>query len=812
MRTIAVILVLSVCLTLPAKGQSTIPPYHTHNDFLLASPGALKTGLFGYDNPALLAYQHQFDLVFMLSDVRGRWSDFNRWGLFTAIPNFGFGLIHEKSPLGAVTDYRISLAFGDHAFSSGLAYGWSTESRATFNRRNVAKLGFLIRPVQYLSIGLIGTKAFSSGDAEGVVEIAGRPLGNEIVTAFADYAIQSKQSLNNGAWSAGVAVEPLPGIRVTGRYFDTKAFTVGVQLSLGNIGLTTQAHYDQNQKYAYNTYGIRLGAYDRNFMDTYVRKNQNYVEMNLNGPIKYQRFRLFDDSKTLADLLESIDAAKSDVTVAGIAINTSGMTTDREKLWELREKLKDFKTTGKRVVIFIDRGGIDLYHFASIADKIVMDPMGTFFLEGYVMGRTFLKGTLGKIGVGFDEWRFFKYKSAVENFSRDKMSDADREQRQKLVDEYYKLAKNEICEARKMSQEAFDKLVNEDVIFLSQEARDKGLVDTLARWDAVKDIIKTLEGEAKGYRSPRSLAKFNLPPDNVWGEKPRIAVIYALGACAMDEGITARKLVKDVEAAVNDGRIKAIVLRVDSPGGDGLASDYIAEALKKAKGKKPVIVSQGFVAASGGYWLSMYADTIVAAPTTITGSIGVIGGWMYNKGIKEWMGMSTDFVKAGAHADLGFGFTLPLLGVGLPDRNMTTDEQARAEHLIKSFYKEFVGKVASGRKMSYDDIHRIGEGRVWSGSDGKQNGLVDVLGGLETAINIAKEKASIPKEQDVTIVEMPKKGLLDFSMFAPRLFGIEREVKENTLLEQLKFRLKHNGQPLPMLPLEDLDMMFLEQE
>ncbi|MEK9135607.1 MAG: S49 family peptidase, partial [Bacteroidota bacterium] len=429
MRTIAVILVLSVCLTLPANGQSTIPPYHAHNDFLLASPGTLKTGLFGFDNPALLTYQHQPDIAFMFSDANGKWSDFKRWGLFTAFPHFGFGLIHEKSPVGLITDYRISLALGDRALSTGLAYGWSTGSKAQFNRYNLTTVSFLIRPMQYVSVGLIGTKAFGSGDAEGVVEIAGRPLGNEIVTAFADYAIQSKQSLNNGAWSAGVAVEALPGIRVTGRYFDTKAFTVGVQLSLGSVGLTTQAHYDQNQKYAYNTYGIRLGSYDRNIIDTYLRKNQNYVEMNLLGPIKYQKFRFFDDSKTLANLLESIDAAKSDVAVAGIAINTSGMTTDREKLWELREKLKEFKTTGKRVVIFIDRGGIDVYHFASIADKIVMDPVGTFALEGYVMGRTFLKGTLEKIGIGYDEWRFFKYKSAVENFSRDKMSDADREQR-----------------------------------------------------------------------------------------------------------------------------------------------------------------------------------------------------------------------------------------------------------------------------------------------------------------------------------------------------------------------------------------------
>jgi len=264
--------------------------------------------------------------------------------------------------------------------------------------------------------------------------------------------------------------------------------------------------------------------------------------------------------------------------------------------------------------------------------------------------------------------------------------------------------------------------------------------------------------------------------------------------------------VKDVEAAVDDSRIKAIVLRVDSPGGDAMASDYIAEAMKKAKGKKPIIVSQGFVAASGGYWLSMYADTIVAAPGTITGSIGVIGGWMYNKGLKESLGMSTDFVKVGAHADFWFGFRLPFIGLGIPDRNLSAEERTVAETGIKTMYKEFVEKVSLGRKKKFDEIEPIAQGRVWSGLDGKQNGLVDVLGGLETAINIAKERAGIQKDQSVTIIEMPKKGLMDFSMFTPKIFGGETKITIDPAVELLKFRLKHNGESLPLLPMEDLDM------
>jgi protease-4 len=272
----------------------------------------------------------------------------------------------------------------------------------------------------------------------------------------------------------------------------------------------------------------------------------------------------------------------------------------------------------------------------------------------------------------------------------------------------------------------------------------------------------------------------------------------------MDQGITARKLVRDVQAVVEDRSVKAIVLRVDSPGGDPMASDYIAEALKKAKGKKPVIISQGAVAASGGYWLSMYGDTIVAAPTTITGSIGVIGGWLYNKGIKEKLGMSTDLVKAGEHADLGFGFTLPFVGVSLPDRALTTDERARMESIIKSLYADFVGKVASGRGSTRDAIEAVAQGRVWSGYDGAQNGLVDVLGGLETAIAIAKERAGIPKEQEVSILELPKKGLIDFSQFMPRLIGVDMKQKD-PLLEHLRFLVERNGQPMPILPLEEID-------
>jgi protease-4 len=794
------LIVYSAVLT---RSQVSFPSYFSNSDFSLSSPGALKFGLYGFDNPAMLTYLRQPDFVFAWTHPSARLNDLSRWGFFAAFPNLSFGFIRTNTPLASVTDYRLATSWGNRTFCGGFAFGWSGGDRNAFNRSNLLSLGFLSRPDPHVSVGLFGTAATRDNTKEAVADLAIRPLGNELVAVFGDYAIQKDHSLADGAWSTGLVVEPLPGIRITGRYFETKAFAVGLELSLGRAGFSTQTNFDRDANRNFTTYTVRVGAYDR----TVVRKasiKKNYVDLNLLGPMKYQRFLFLDDSKALREILAQIDAAELDETVGGIAINTSGMNINREMLWEIREKLKEFKSAGKRVVIFIDRPGMGEYHFASVADKVVMDPWGMVTVQGFLSGRTFVKGTLDKLGLGFTEWRYFKYKSANESLSREQMSAADREQRLKLVDDFYRVAKDDICEGRKLSPERFDRIVNEDVVLTATEALDRGLVDQLGRWDEVKNMIEKLEGEKRAFTDPGALERFHLPYDNRWGGRPRIAVIYAIGECAMDEGITARKLVKDVEAAGEDGTVRAIVLRVDSPGGDGMASDYIAEAMKKAKKNKPVIVSQGAVAASGGYWLSMYADTIVAAPTTVTGSIGVIGGWLYNTGFKQKIGLSTDYVKVGEHADLGFGATLPLIGASIPDRDLTVEEQQKAERITRGFYKDFVGKVAEGRRTDTTRIEPIAQGRVWSGLDGKVNGLVDVLGGLETAIAIARTKAGIAAGEDVEIVELPRPGFIDWSRFVPRIFGV-RVQEDDPLVKHLLFRLKHNGEPLPLMPLDDME-------
>jgi protease-4 len=369
------------------------------------------------------------------------------------------------------------------------------------------------------------------------------------------------------------------------------------------------------------------------------------------------------------------------------------------------------------------------------------------------------------------------------------------------VDDFYATARQDVCASRGFSPEKFDELIDRDFVFMPADAVESGLADTLGRWESAEKIAESMEGRRISFVRARALDHYQLPRDDYWGERPKIAIVYALGECAMDSGIKARKLVKDIESVTEDKEIRAVVFRVDSPGGSGLASDIVAEALKKCRERKPVIVTQGLVAGSGGYWISMYGDTIVAAPGTITGSIGVIGFWLYNKELKEKLGVATDMVKVGEHADLGFGFNFPLLGT-LPDRNLTAEERARMEKLIRSMYREFVGKVATGRGMKQEEIEVVAQGRIWSGIDGLNNGLVDILGGLETAVLIAKEKAGIPKDAEVTIVELPRLELLPPNMFQPKLAGMNADDLE--FKKYLDFLAQHNGKFLPILPLEEI--------
>ncbi|MCX7985065.1 MAG: S49 family peptidase [Bacteroidetes bacterium] len=802
MKRFLQMLIVFCCVTYLCVAQQPFSPFFERTTFSLSAPGAYRFGLYGTDNPALLPYVHEPDLFFSWWGKTGSWTSFKRWGLYGAIPHAGFSVSHENIFHGSTTDYKLSFGMGDRTFSTGVAFGWTSAENAMQDRSNHITLGGLYRPTSFLSLGAQYTRAFQTAGWEIGGDVVVRPFSTPYITFFTElYRYETPLRIEN-YWSTGSVFEVLDGIRISARYFSNNAISIGFHLSFGRCGIETQKVFSYAGRSAYHTYGIRVGAHDRSFIQRAVEPTK-FVELDLYGPIGYQRYRLFDRRKTLMSLLNAIDAAKNDPMVTGIAVNTSGMVIDRAKLWELRNALNDFKSAGKSVIVFIDRGNIDLYSFASIADSIVMDPYGMLELTGYVRDRAYFKGTLEKIGLGFREIRLFKYKSAAESYSRESMSKGEREQWERILESWYSDVEREICKHRSLTPSQLRNIIDNEAIVLPERARELGLIDVIGRWDSVKAIVQQYTGNDNSLIPNNELWLFHEPFDAQWGEPPTIAIIYALGPCAMDEGIKARELSKHLEEAYNDSNIKAIVLRIDSPGGDPIASDYVARLIKHKKGKKPLIVSQGYVAASGGYWLSMYADTIVATPSTLTGSIGVIGGWLYNKGLKESLGVSTDKVTIGAHADLYSGIRIPLLDLQIPDRDVRPEEFEKLSSTIMTIYSRFTANVAEGRTLTPAYVDSVGQGRLWTGSDALTVKLVDVLGGLNTALRIAKERAGIPAHARIKVVEKPQLGLFNFELLVPKFVGIEMKTFSDYQSDLLPFYLKYNGDPLTILPLQD---------
>ncbi len=820
MKKITLFVLLSLLLS-PAIAQQNPPVafapgfdhFHFRNEFLMTSPGAMGFGLYGYANPAMLNYVTHPDITFAWSDNDMGLPDFSRWGVFVGLPNTGFAVHRFGMADQAVTDYRLSTAFGNERIASGLSVGWSAGDTDFFGRETTLTFGNLFRPSQYLSIGLVGTFLTDFDDYEGMMDLAVRPFGNERLAVFGDYALRKDMDIGDGMWSAGVAVEALPGLRFTGRYFDYEAFTFGVQLSLGRIGFSAQGGFDDSFSHSHNTYAVRVGAYDRNLIDERRRDPSNFVELDLSKPMRYQRYRLFDNANSLRRTLDAIDAAAADPRVSGLVINASGMALNSAMLWEVRQQLQAFRETGKQVIVFTDNASMNQYHLISVADHIVLDPQGSVMLPGYMMGSVYLNDLLQKLGIGVDEWRYHEYKSGFEALASNRMSDEDREQRQLLVDNMYNLAKQDITASRGIEDEEYERLVNEVVFFTGADALEHDLVDRLGRWNGKDEIIEELTGQEADMMAMNMLRRYQLPRDDYWGRKPEIAVIYAQGPVDMDAGMRARSLAEDVKRARKDNNVKAIVFRVESPGGSPLASDVLAEQLLLAKEDKPVLISQGALAASGGYWLSMYGDTIVAAPNTITGSIGVIAGFFYDEGIKERVGYETDFVKQGDMAAMGFGVPVPLLGLPIMDQPFDDKEEELIRNMIGGTYETFVKEVAESRGMTFEETDAISRGRVWSGTDAKEIGLVDAIGGLQHTIDMALEAAGIGVDGDYEIVEYPEPGLFGFSGLASRLLGVENKtsMEEDPAIKHIMWRARNQGKPMLILPMEYMhDFLYAE--
>ena len=460
--------------------------------------------------------------------------------------------------------------------------------------------------------------------------------------------------------------------------------------------------------------------------------------------------------QSLTGLVMQFKKAKVDKRIKAILLDINMSGVGWGKAEEIRDAITDFRSSGKPVYAYIEFGLNKEYYIATACDKIIVPPPGELFINGLAADVMFFRGSLDKLGIYPDIYQIGKYKSAGDMFTQKQMTDAHREYINSLLDDLFNRYVNTIAQARKKTPDEVRALID-NAPYNAIKAKEAGLIDEALYKDEVEKQFKTMLGykETDSFVAVRSSDYRDVRPESLGLNKgERIAVIYGSGDIGSGssenspsggQSIGSDTVAKALNDAAADKTIKAIVLRVDSPGGSGLASDIIWHAVEAANQKKPVVVSMSDVAASGGYYISASASKIIAQPSTITGSIGVVAGKPVMRGFYDWLGISNEYVLRGKTA-----------GMFRETEKFSDEERAKFEEWIKTtYYQDFVPKVAKGRNKDAQYIDSIAQGRVWTGQQAKDRGLVDEFGGLDKAIEVAKQLAKIPADKGVERVILP---------------------------------------------------------
>lgn len=488
------------------------------------------------------------------------------------------------------------------------------------------------------------------------------------------------------------------------------------------------------------------------------------VERTQENPIDILSKLIKEDTETygLDDILASIKKAKENKNIKGIYLQASYLSTSYASLQEIRNALLDFKESGKFVIAYSDTYSQKLYYLSSVADKVLLNPKGVIEWRGISSTPLFYKDLLKKVGVEMQIFKVGTYKSAVEPFISTEMSTANREQVTEFINSVWKQITKDVSASRNISVDFLNAYADRMLMFYpAEETISAGLADALIYRNDVRNYLKKMMRIDEKASLPilglndMINVKKNLPKDRSGNI---VAVYYASGEItdnpisgATNEGIVGNKMIRDLRRLKENEDIKAVVLRVNSPGGSAFASEQIWHAVKELKATKPVIVSMGDYAASGGYYISCIADTIVAEPTTLTGSIGIFGMIPNIKELSEKIGITYDVVKTNKYSDIGNIM-----------RPFNEDEKALIQMTVSQGYDTFIARCAEGRGMTKGAIEKIAEGRIWTGETAQKLGLVDELGGIDKALEIAVSKAGIDR---YTIISYPKKKDFFSSLF-----------------------------------------------
>lgn len=520
---------------------------------------------------------------------------------------------------------------------------------------------------------------------------------------------------------------------------------------------------------------------------------------------------------TVRTIVDNLRKAKTDSRIRAVLLKPTGFESPFwGKVQEIRDAVIDFKKSGKPIYAYLDHGGEREYYLATAADKVYLMPSSPLDLTGVATYALFLRGTLDQIGAYPDLRRIGKYKTAPNTFTERGYTPAHKEMDESLTRDLYAQIVRGIADGRKKTEADVRALIDEGP-FLSEDALRAGLVDDVQYEDRADATLRRdgdgenreIEGDQYGRVSLSSLGL---------NQGPRFAVIYAAGTISGGKSrydpvngsiVGSETLIGYIRQARRDNSVRAIVLRIDSPGGSATASDAIWRELMIARSERqdrPLVASMSDLAASGGYYIAMPAHAIVAQPSTLTGSIGIFGGKIVVGGTYEKLGARVESTMVGKHADMNS-----------PVKPYAPDDARKLDEQLQAFYDQFVEKVAESRHSTPEKIDLLAQGRVWTGQQASQNGLVDTLGGLDRAILVAKERAKIPADRDVELVVYPPRKSF-YEILSDELTGSSESVAvgrwlaanlSNGELEVLRtlrgplapLGMFRRGEPLALMPL-----------
>ena len=496
---------------------------------------------------------------------------------------------------------------------------------------------------------------------------------------------------------------------------------------------------------------------------------------------------------TVLDTWKLLRRAASDTKVKALVLEPRGIDAGWAKLEELRAEILAFKQSGKPVYAYLRNATMREYYLATAADKIYMAPEDELDVKGLRAELTYYKGTLDKLGVSMEFEHVGKYKDAPDEYTKTGPSPETLETTNEILDQYYGNMVQVIAEGRKLPPGAVRGVIDQGP-FIGKNALDSGLVDGLIFED---DMLTQLNGQLKTTLKKIGAHSYSKATAAAPAGQARIAYVTGDGEITRGDpgedvsssGITAFGMVKVLQEVANDSSIKGVILRIDSPGGDGIASDDILHEMKLLSKKKPVLISMSDLAASGGYFIAMTGDPVLAYSNTLTGSIGVFFGKVNLSGLYDKIGLKKELLTRGRFA-----------AIDSETKPLSPEEKDKVQKEIQVFYRGFVERVAEARKRPYDQVEPLAQGRVWLGTQAKMNGLVDEIGGLDRAVEMIKQRTNIPVSEQVTLVTYPPRRTLLELLLKSSSDDTELETAIHSVVGQLPWKSLLRGGVQRLMP------------